>query len=247
MGCRNIITKTVSNPLTEESSEFFVSPEERTTYIRTRLASEKRNNPLFKKAKYIYVFKSRESDHTFRLRGTNRRTRYYGISILTDDNRYYYNEYRTKHTVLSMLTASNMFRIFLDGYIIDNNTQITVDDKISHSGEPLLIFLMIVAKSAGIIIHKRNIEAMMNTLNRRLNSIVKPRNGGKKITMYHKQHLMNGLIERGWLDFVPQKIMSQMLDKDNQPLEKRNLMFYCAMGILYMFRADLHSKWNHNR
>jgi hypothetical protein len=56
--------------------------------------------------------------------------RYYGISILTDDNNYYYNEYRSKHATVSLTTASDMSKIFLEGYKLDYDTTIAVDSSI---------------------------------------------------------------------------------------------------------------------
>lgn len=237
MGCRNKITHTVSSPLTEKDSEFYIPPEKYGVFIRKSLVRTKRENPLYKKAQFIFIYKCFESENTFRLLGTNRRTRRYAIAILTDDNRYFYNEYTTKQTILSDLTSTNMSKIFLDGYIIDNSTQILLDKRISIRNEPVSIFLSIVARSAGISVMRRDILQMMTTLNRIFRNIsnVKIKD---KMTFYHKKYFMKNLVESGQLGFIPKEHLETIIDKTANR-EKRNMFFYAAMGILYMYRSKL--------
>ena len=247
MGSRNKIVHTVSSPLTEKDSEFYVSPERYGVFIRKSLVKTKRENPLYKKAQFIFVYKSFESKNTYRLFRTNRRMRRYAIAILTDDNRYFYNEYNTKQTVLSDLTSSNMSKIFLDGYIIDNNTTIVLDSRISHLNEPVSIFLSIVARCAGITIMRRDILKMMASLNRIFGfkkfGTHKKEN---KMTFYHKKYFMNSLVESGQLDFIPKEQLDIITDK-NAKIEQRNMRFYAAMGIIYMYRSKLKRSYDKRR
>jgi hypothetical protein len=239
MGSRNKITQTVSSPLTEKDSEFYVPPERYSVFVRKLLVKTKRENPLYKRAQFIFVYKSFESKNTYRLRNTNRRMRRYAIAILTDDNRYFYNEYNTKQTVLSELTSSNMSKIFLDGYIIDNNTMIILDSRIAVINEPISIFLSIVARCAGISVMRRNILQMMGTLNRifRFGGGENSKNGNK-MTFYHKKYFMRKLVESGQLEFIPKEHLDIIMDKTAN-LEKRNMRFYAAMGIIYMYRSKI--------
>lgn len=245
MGCRNSITHTVISPLTDKNSEFYVPPDKYGVFVRRYLVRTKRNNPLYKKAQFIFVYKLSESKNTYRLLGTNRRTRKYAIAVLTDDNRYFFNEYTTKQTVLSELIATNMSKIFLDGYIIDNTTIIQLDKRISVNNEPISIFLSIVARSVGISIRRRDILDVMQTLNRIFGKTVNVKNGDR-MTFYHKKYLAKTLVESGQLDFIPKEQLDVIIDKKENS-SKRNMYFYAAIGILYMYRSKLKSDGNTRR
>lgn len=226
--------------MTDKDSEFYVPPKNYKMFVAKGVLKCKRENPLYKRAKTIFVYKGYESKNTYRLRGTNRRTRNYSIGILTDDNRYYYNEYTTKHTVLSMLTASNMSRIFIDGYIIDGNTTIIVDKSIQRMNEPVYIFLTIIARSIGISVMRRDVMQMLNTINNMLGNIVHKKKD-KKISMHYKNDLIEGLLKNGMLNFIPKEHISIITDM-SQKLSKRNLVFFAAMGTLYAFIVGKRNK-----
>lgn len=243
MGCRNKIRHEVDNPLSNENSDFYLPLEQRVNYIRFSLYKEKRENPLFKKAKYIYVYKDRESKNTYRLKGLKRRMRYYGISILTDDNNYYYNEYRSKHATVSLTTASDMSKIFLEGYKLDYDTTIAVDSSIGDQ-EPIMIFLQTVARTIGIPIRKRTVVQMLKRITSTIPNLITMHNK-KETDIRHKRYIVDALHKRGWLDFLPEKIITQIRDRDAD-YRKKNIVTVCALGILYLHKSVMQAS-NKNR
>lgn len=228
------------NPLSDVRSEFYLPPEERIKFIRVSQNKEKRCNPLFKKARFIYVHKINESPNRYKLLGTYRRTRNYGIAILTDDNNYYYNELQTKQTVLSYEIAVALFRIFCDGYVLDGDTRIVIDSSLNVKNEPLGIFLVILARSIGVDVRKRAIEDIFLSLTNSIRCLLprrRPNQKGKPVCRRVGPTIMRHLLEDGWLDFLPEDLRTEMTKEKTDPSWRRKLIFYCAAGILYMFRT----------
>jgi hypothetical protein len=133
-----------------------------------------------------------------------------------------------------------MSRVFLDGYVLDSKTKILIDSSIRNYTEPIYLFLKIVSKTTGAIMNKRTIPQMMNRLKSHMPSL----GFGKKqtLTMHHRWAVQKRLFESGYLDFIPENLRNEMTDTKNTPLRRRNLIFFCALGILYMFRKDMYAK-----
>lgn len=244
MGYGNRISKTVMNPLTDLKSDFYVGHENMSYYIAKQYITA-RKSPLFKRVKFIHVYKHSESKNRYKLRGTYRITRNYGIAVLTDDNLLYYNEYRGKHTVLSCMNINDFEAIFLNGYVLDENTQITISSDIKEKGEPIYLFLRIVARVIGINVRRRSPLQMMTSLNKWLDLTNKKRSD-KEITMYNKRSIMDELVRRDYFDFVPPEMLEKMTAKGRDGLSKRNLMFFTCLGIIFMHRSSLRAQWDRN-
>ena len=248
MTTRNKITKTVDNPLTNPDSEFYISDvKERQHYVTVVMNRDKRLNPLFKRAKFIYVYKDYESKRTFKLMGYKRRTRNYGIAVLADDNHLYYNEYTTKQQTLSDLMASNMSRIFLDGYVIDQDTMICLEKGIRKT-EPLAVFLQIVARSTGFNLRYRSVEKMLRTMTRWVPWLIRPKKKGAKpvVNQRSRSVALKSLLDSGWLDFLPGRLRDMLFD-ENVKWGERCRVGTCVLGIVYLNLASRERSGNRKR
>jgi hypothetical protein len=237
---RNKIRHTVKNPLTDENSEFYVPPEKRSSYFGKMLSIDKKN-PLFKRAKYVVVIKTSESKNVYRLYGTNRRTRNYAIAILTDDNRYYYNEYTSKHTVLSTENVNNLIQLFTSGYIIDGNTRVVCSDNIKNWSEPIMIFLRIVMSVLSRPIMVRSTTQMISFLNNQFGYMKRVKSGDMKggyIGMFKK-----ALLDYDRFDFLPPDVVEKMTS-ENETAERRRKIFYTSLGLLYLHYMSIKSERN---
>jgi len=235
MGKWNIIRKNVRNPLTDPESRFFMEEYGSGGLSYTKLDSAKKN-PLFPKAKFIYVVKSYEAPRKYKLLGTYRKSRYYGIAVLTDENKFYYNEYMSKMTCLSKSNLLDLERIFLDGFIIDGETKITLSKNITDKNEPLYLYLRTVSKLFGIHIKRRDTLRTLNITNNYLGKLVKTRKC-KELTFYSKGGLKKKMLEGGWLNFLPNDLYEKITNPETK-LRTKNLILMCSMGILSMFKGD---------
>ena len=243
MGSKNKIRYNVNNPLTDEESEFFIEPEKRLSYLRKAMKNEMKNNPLFKKAKYVVVVKHSESKNVYRLMGTRRKTRNYGIAILTDDNRFYFNQYQTKSTTFSKMNSTDLCRIFCQGYIWTNETKVIVSSDISDYSEPVLMFLKIVSAATGVPISRKTVPQMMEAANFFSPTPIATRLTKKKkqLGAWNRQTIIERLKAEGRFDFLPHDILDELriTVKGRPERRRRDLIFACSMGILYLFKKDL--------
>ena len=235
MGGVNIIRKNIRNPLTDKDSGFYLA-EYGTGGLSYAKVDAIKKNPLFPRARFIYVVKSWESPNRYKLLGTYRRSRYYGIGILTDENRFYYNEYMSKQTALVKTNCLDLERIFLDGFVIDGNTKITISKNITEKNEPMYLYLNTIAKVFGIHIRRRDTVRTLNLAN---NYLGKPLKSKKhpELKLYTKGHLKKWMLERGYLNFLPDDLYEKITDA-NTKLRTKNLILMCALGIITMFKAD---------
>ena len=235
-GHGNKISKNYHSPISDENSDFYVPPDMLWEFMKTDYPLA-RKSPLFKRAKYVFIYKEYEHEIKYRLKGTFRIKRIYSIAILTDDNTLYYNYYCGTHTVLSSENVSDFLKVFVNGYIWDENTRIIIDKTISKISEPILQFITILARMAGIFIRRRDVVQMMNSLNNwnNLNAI-----HSKTVSKKNRKRIAEKLIQRGFFDFVPQHMIDIILTPGRESERKRNAMFFACMGILYNHQSETH-------
>lgn len=235
MGNRNSIKKRVSSPLTSPDSPFYC-PDYRVPCAYKKVM-KMRESPLFPRARCIFVIKSWESKEEYRLLGTRRLNRYYGIGILTDENRYYYNEYRMKNTILSSEVFADLTKIFIDGYIIDKNTMFMTTSNMYRRSEPIMAFFKVIARLFNNRVRTREIYDICNILNRRLGRVFN-NDSGRDIDSKNLYRFRDELLKKGWLDFVGKEQLAKLTD-DGISKAKRNVALHSAIGILYMHTLEL--------
>jgi hypothetical protein len=237
-GRGNKISKNYHSPISDKNSDFYVPPDMLQEFMKSDYHAV-RKSPLFKRARYVFIYKEYEHEIKYRLRGTYRVRRIYSIAILTDDNILYYNYYCGTHTVLSEQNVADFLKVFVNGYIWDENTRILLDNEIRKKSEPILQFMMILARIAGVKIRKRNVIQMMNSLNmwNDLDAI-----HSKTVSKKNRKRLAEKLIERGYFDFVPQHMLDVIQTPGRETERKRNAMFFACMGILYNHQSAINNE-----
>ena len=240
MGNRNSIKKRVSSPLTCPDSQFYLENYKKPCGYKEMLVLRK--SPLYPRARCIFVMKSWESKNVYRLMGTRRLTRYYGIGILTDENRYYYNEYRMKNTILSTEVFADFTKIFIDGYIIDKDTAFMITPNMHKKSEQITAFFKLLARMFNNKVKKRDVETIANLLNTLLGRIFKPaRKAHQKINNRNFYMFKNILMENGWFDFVGKELLDK-INNEKLSKPKRDVALYTAIGILYMHILQMKNK-----
>ena len=230
----NRIARTVKNPISDPESMFHIPEYGLSGKVVYKEIERMKTNSLFPHAKYISIFKVWESKNRFKLLGTYRMTRYYGIAVLTDENILYYNEYRTKQTTLSIETITDMDKIFLDGYIIDENTRFLLSKNINGRDEPLNVYLKIVTKVKGIRVVRKDPYKTLDHLNSALGFVIKPRH--KNLSPSSRTVFARYLKESGQFNFIPDELYAKMTDMSVRVFH-RNVIYYTMIGILYMFHV----------
>lgn len=235
-GRENSLVTRLNTPLTDPSTDFYMPNMAHDRLYLKRLDTFK-GDPAFKHAKCICVFKSMESEHSYRIRGTQRRSRTYGVGVLTDDNRYYYNEYRTKQTVLSNRLISDMNKLFLEGYRVDNRTAIMLSNDINNRNEPIALFLRVASRTVGVPVLKRSKEKILAALNKRIKlglKSTKNKDKPHRIATQAAWRLRDMLLEMGYFDFVPEELRREMVAKEGVTYKRRLRLFWCAAGVLFL-------------
>ena len=139
-------------------------------------------------------------------------------------------------TCLSKSNLLDLERIFLDGFIIDGETKITLSKNITDKNEPLYLYLRTVSKLFGIHIKRRDTLRTLNITNNYLGKLVKTRKC-KELTFYSKGGLKKKMLEGGWLNFLPNDLYEKITNPETK-LRTKNLILMCSMGILSMFKGD---------
>jgi len=185
--------------------------------------------------KYIFIAKTFESKKSYKIHGIPRRTKCYGVGILTTKNKYYFSELHTRHKDLTAATIDIFKTVFITHYIITKDTRILTTENINPKNDPILNFIKIVSTTVGCNVKTSNVLQMLKPINLEFRYVAAKRN--YSITKWHKNKLIQRLIDMDRFDFIVEPGWKEKLSLMTAHI--REAFITCAVGMLYMYIRDI--------
>lgn len=183
----------------------------------------------FPHAKYISIVKTRDEAKNYRVMGWPITQRTYGVGVLTDDNHYYFSELHTRYCCLNLDSTKRFKKALTTQYVVDENTQVVVQDNIYQYDDPMNTFLIILGSLCGIKKHKADTTQMLRRINDWTHLIKVGKN--RHFCNWHKNKMIQALIDRDFFDFITEQNWVERIAE--LPLHRANAYLYAAVGILY--------------
>lgn len=242
----------INSPITDSSSTYYNPLYPNDSHQTYRIRTAKRD-PMFPRAKIIYVWKFRDTELMYYNFGKTRRMRTYCINVMTDEDRYYYNLYTTISVDLSETISVDLAKVFLDGYIIDENTLIVLSKDMYKANDPICTFFTIVVKTINHRIRYMDTYRVLHRLNLMLGMPIKYHRKGQTCpTPWSVPSFMRRLDERGVLGFLTDGHRKELDDErnvpDNNTMSAHPMMTsVVVLATLRLLYNDIKKKRKHGR
>ena len=125
-----------------------------------------RLEPNFPVAKYVSVVKISEAKETFILSGVSRRTRRYAVGIMTTDNRFYFNMFKTVQNAITKKSIPLLHGIFLRGYNYNMMTRFVLSENMLNVRDPVRLYLTILATVSRNVLVRKSLLNKVKTIER---------------------------------------------------------------------------------
>ncbi len=195
---------------------------------------------IFPVAKYVFIAKSFESKKFYKIHGIPRRTKVYGVGVLTEKNEYYYSELHTRH---QELTSSNreLFQMVLTSkYRFTEKTMVSFTDNINHK-DPICAFVTIVGSAIGYHTKFTNFAKMTRVINNKFRLVKNVSKGNYSTHKWHAKAVLNKLIELKRFEFITDPSWYEKISTKAANAKLAYLL--CATGIFYLYTKDISMKY----
>ncbi len=190
---------------------------------------------IFPMAKYVFISKTFESVRSYKVWGIPRRTKVYGVGVLTDKNEYYFSELHTRHTELTCFNRDMFQRTLTSKYRFDEKTRVQVTDNITEK-DPIFAFVQIVGSAVGYHVKKTNFVQMTRVLNNVFHLVKNVKKRTYSTRTWHSKAILKRLIETKRFDFITDPNWYEKLSTRAENAKKAFLI--CAIGMLYLHNKD---------
>lgn len=195
-----------------------------------------RFNIGFSRLKYLVIFKFMESKRNYKRRGVLRRTRDYGVGILTEENDYYFSMLTMNHRHLMAQHITLFNKMFMQRFVVTENTRVLFSDDIGWKTEPIGQYWKIVQDVLRFRINHVSMNKMFKGVNRYHRTIRTWKH--RRFGRWHWELLIDSLFKNNCFGFITDPDWEEKLSKMNPRI--RNMHVYVAVGILYLRVLDVY-------
>lgn len=195
---------------------------------------------IFPLAKYVVIAKTYESKQSYKVFGIPRRTKVYGVGVLTDKNEYYYSELHTRHTELTCFNRDMFQRTLTSKYRFDEHTRVQVTDNITDK-DPIYAFVSIVGSAVGYHIKTSNFANMTRTINNRFRFVKNVKKNNYSTRKWHARAVLDKMIRLKRFDFLTDPNWYEKIS--NKAANAKKAFLICAVAIVYIYTKDLNNSY----
>lgn len=195
-----------------------------------------RFNVGFSRMKYLVIIKFMESKRNYKRRGVWRRTRDYGVGILTEENDYYFSMVTLNQRHLMKQHIALFNKLFVERFVVTDKTKILFSDDIKWGTEPIGQYWKILQGVFRFRIAHASLNRIFRGVNRYHRTIHPWKH--RKFGRWHWELLIDSLFKNNSFGFITDPDWEEKLSKMNPRI--RNMHVYVAVGILYLRVLDVY-------
>ena len=110
-------------------------------------------DPKYPTAKYVVITMLKENDY-ITMRGNSKcRIRKYALGVLTTDNYFYFNQFRTYSMYMAKNTVALIYNLFLRPYNFNVATRFLLSDNMIKLDDPISQFVVLISGINGSYVH----------------------------------------------------------------------------------------------
>ena len=235
----------LSTPLTDERfpyHEYIFN--DKKNFFAKRLKKMKLK-PEFPTAKYVSIVKYFEGDK-YIVRGTNRRTKCYSVGILTTDNYFYFNRFRTVQNALTRKSIPLLYNVFLRGYNYNIGTSVVFSKNIHNLHDPVELLFSVITGVTGVRDYRVDLFRKCALVNATYGCCKGARDTISGFKRSYMKECVGKLHEMGAFRFADgnefiEKMFNKYLKKGGV-VRDTNGVIECLVGLLFLQCKDIHTR-----